>query len=750
LIAAPHRPSCNEPPGVHEYKRAIPRRFSEFDPMKPGGLDRKLGLATLFSAIDSTLTSLQALGAAAGAWLDLAIRFWLAKAFLTETVVSMAMHTPVTMSFATGIAPTINALVASPFGAVVAALCPMLLIIGLCSRIAALPLLFEACALHGLDGLSPLHLYWALLLGWIIVRGPGAISVDALLSRGLVSTAIPGTAALGRATGAATRVLEPWYRLALRLWIATAPLAVGATVLGSGGGMLDRLGVWLASYLRTMGAAPLLSLIVAGLLISGFGTRIVAVALALAVPLSGATMQLDERLYWALALGILILRGPGPFSLDRLVEEAFRRAARREAPKDESLPHVVVVGGGFGGIAAARGLAGAACRVTLVDRRNYHLFQPLLYQVATAGLSPADIATPIRSLFRLQPNVRVLLGEVVGVRPATREVMIGRSSMSYDYLVVATGAQHSYFGKDDWAAYAPGLKTLEDATEIRRRLLTAFERAEGADDPAERAAWMTFVIVGGGPTGVELAGAIAELARHGLDKEFRAIDPAAATVVLVQSAARLLPTFPAALSIDAAATLERLGVTVRLGAKVSKVDENGVLLAGEALAARTVLWAAGVQASPAAAWLGAQPDKAGRASVGPDLSVDGTGMVFAIGDVAASLAWNGQLVPGLAPAAKQGGAYVARVIRERIEGRPAPKPFRYRHAGSLATIGRQAAVADFHGLKVRGAVAWWLWGAAHILFLVGARNRSAVLLEWVWAYLTYRRGSRLITNRPAG
>ena len=718
--------------------------------MVPGDFERKLINSALFSAIDSSLTSLQALSAAAGAWLDLAIRFWLAKAFLTETAVGMAMHVPMTMSSTTGIAPTINALVASPLGAVVATLCPTLLLIGLCSRVAALPLLFEACALQGLDGPSPLHLYWGVLLCWIVVRGPGAISVDALLARGLVSTAIPGTAALGHATTVVTRSLEPWYRLALRLWIATAPLAGGATILSSGGGfMREQLAPWLASYPQTIGEPPFVSLIAAGLLISGFGTRIIAAALAVAVPLSQATMQLDERLYWVLALGILILRGPGPFSFDRLIEEAFRRAARREAPKDRSLPHVVVVGGGFGGLAAARGLAGTACRVTLIDRRNYHLFQPLLYQVATAGLSPADIATPIRSLFRLQRNVRVLLGEVVGVRPATREILIGQSSLSYDYLVVATGAQHSYFGKDDWAAYAPGLKTIEDATEIRRRLLTAFERAEGTDDPTERAAWMTFVIVGGGPTGVELAGAIAELARHGLDKEFRAIDPAAATVVIVQAAPRLLPTFPPALSIDAAMTLERLGVTVRLDAKVEDVDENGVRLAGEVLPTRTVLWAAGVQASPAAAWLGAQPDKAGRAPVGPDLSVDASGMVFAIGDVAASFAWNGQLVPGLAPAAKQAGAYVARVIRKRVEGRPAPKPFRYRHAGSLATIGRQAAVADFHGLKFRGAVAWWLRGAAHIFFLVGGRNRSAVLVEWVWAYLTYRRGSRLITDRPA-
>ena len=295
-----------------------------------------------------------------------------------------------------------------------------------------------------------------------------------------------------------------------------------------------QLGPWLASYPQTMGAAPLISLIAAGLLISGFGTRVVAVILALVVPLWG-----DDAARRTSLLGAGVGHSHPSGSRTFFAGQAFGRAAHRQAPTDQSLPHLVVVGGGFGGIAAARGLAGAACRVTLVDRRNYHLFQPLLYQVATAGLSPADIATPIRSLFRLQPNVRVLLGEVVGVRPASREVMIGRSSLSYDYLVVATGAQHSYFGKGDWAAYAPGLKTIEDATEIGRRLLTAFERAEGADEPAERAAWMTFVIVGGGPTGVELAGAIAELACHGLDKEFRAIDPAAAAVVLVQSAPRL-------------------------------------------------------------------------------------------------------------------------------------------------------------------------------------------------------------------
>ena len=305
----------------------------------------------------------------------------------------------------------------------------------------------------------------------------------------------------------------------------------------------------------------------------------------------------------------------------------------------------------------------------------------MLYQVATAGLSPADIATPIRSLFRLQPNVRVLLGEVVGVRAASREIVIGRNRLHYDYLVLATGAQHSYFGMDDWAANAPGLKTVEDAIEVRRRLLTAFERAESADDPVERAAWMTFVIVGGGPTGVELAGAIVELARHGLEREFRAIDPANATVVLVQSAPRLLPAFPPALSIDAATALRKLGVTVRLDAKVEQISAEGVVLAGKLVTARTVLWAAGVQASPAGAWLDAERDRAGRVVVGEDLSVKEHDRVFAIGDVAACLAWRGQPVPGLAPAAKQGGHYVAEVIRRRLEGRPAPPPFGYRRAG---------------------------------------------------------------------
>ena len=367
--------------------------------------------------------------------------------------------------------------------------------------------------------------------------------------------------------------------------------------------------------------------------------------------------------------------------------------------------------------------------------------------MATASLSPGDIAAPIRGLLREQANVRVLLGEVTGLDTAGHAVLMGGSRLSYDTLVLATGARHSYFGHDEWEAFAPGLKTGEDGTTIRRRLLLAFEEAEKAETEAERRAWLTFVVVGGGPTGVELAGAISELARHGLEQEFRAIDPASAHVMLVQSASRLLPAFPKPLSEDAARALRRLGVDVRLDHKVEQVGPLAVTVAGKEVPARTVLWAAGVKASPAAEWLGVEADRAGRVPVRDDLSVEGHDAVFVIGDTAASKAWKGKDVPGLAPAAKQGGVHVAKVIAARLSGRRAPRPFRYRHFGSLATIGRQSAVADFGFIHVRGALAWWLWGAAHIAFLGGGRSRIVVLVEWFWAYLTFRRGTQLITER---
>jgi NADH dehydrogenase/putative oxidoreductase len=384
--------------------------------------------------------------------------------------------------------------------------------------------------------------------------------------------------------------------------------------------------------------------------------------------------------------------------------------------------------------------------VTVIDQTNFHLFQPLLYQVATAALSPGDIAAPVRTLFRNDVGIRVLLGRVTGVDTQRQIVTFNEREIPYDYLVLATGATHSYFGKEGWAPYAPGLKRVEDAIEIRRKILTAFEQAEATGDADRRASLLTFLIVGGGPTGVELAGAIAELARFGMDKEFRMFDPADARVILVQSAPRLLPAFPETLAAIAQRSLEKLGVQVLLGSRVEDIDPDGVVVSGKKILSSTVLWAAGVTASPAAKWLKVDCDSAGRIKVGADLGVPGISNVFAIGDTALSSGWKGKPVPGLAPAAKQGGTYVARQIRARVEARPPRSAFKYRHLGSLATIGRKAAVADFGFVKLWGEPAWWLWGMVHVGFLVGTRNRIATLINWFWAYLTFSGGIRLITG----
>ncbi|MFO1072474.1 MAG: NAD(P)/FAD-dependent oxidoreductase [Geminicoccaceae bacterium] len=405
---------------------------------------------------------------------------------------------------------------------------------------------------------------------------------------------------------------------------------------------------------------------------------------------------------------------------------------------------IVIVGVGFGGLAAARGLAKSPAEIVLVDRRNYHLFQPLLYQVATAALSPADIAWPIRALVSGQANTSVRLGRVTGIDLGQRQLLLEEERLDYDQLVLATGARHSYFGHDAWEATAPGLKKIADATHIRERILIAFERAEVCCDAAEQRRLLTFVVIGAGPTGVEMAGAIAELARMALKADFRRIDPRATRVVLVEAGPRVLPSFPERLSAAACRQLERLGVEVRTKAAVTACDEEGVELAGERLAARTVIWAAGVIASPAARWLGAAADRAGRVLVEPDLSVPGHPEIFVIGDTAACLE-DGRPVPGIAPAAKQMGTYVARLLDARLRGRPAPAAFRYRHQGSLATIGRRAAVADLGWIRLAGPIAWALWALAHVWFLIGWRNRVVVGLNWLWNYVTFERGARLIT-----
>ncbi len=409
---------------------------------------------------------------------------------------------------------------------------------------------------------------------------------------------------------------------------------------------------------------------------------------------------------------------------------------------------IVVIGAGFAGLTAAKSLARLPVALTVIDQRNHHLFQPLLYQVATAGLSPADIATPIRGLFSGRRNVRIMLGAVRSIDTGTRTVLADDHQIPYDILIVATGARHAYFGHDDWEPHAPGLKQIEDATAIRRRILLAFEHAESAEDADHRRRLLTFVVIGAGPTGVELAGAIAELARVALAKDFQTIDPRDARIILIEAGEHVLPAFPPSLSAKAKAALLALGVELRTGVAVTGCSEQGVVLGDEFIAAATVVWAAGVMASPAARWLGAAHDRAGRVIVESDLTPPGHPEIFVIGDTAAASGADGRPLPGLAPVAKQQGAYVAQTMRARLAGHSTP-PFRYHHAGSLATIGRGHAVADFGWVRLSGRLAWLLWGLVHIAFLIGFRNRIAVLLDWLWAYVTFKRGARLITFGPA-
>lgn len=411
------------------------------------------------------------------------------------------------------------------------------------------------------------------------------------------------------------------------------------------------------------------------------------------------------------------------------------------------MEHVVIIGAGFGGLYAARALGREPVRVTVLDRHNHHTFQPLLYQVATAGLNPGDIAAPIRRVLRKYKNTSVLLAEVKAIDPARKRVICEDGEISYDKLIVAAGASHSYFGHEEWAPVAPGLKTIEDALEIRRRILLAFEAAEREPDPERRAAWMTFVVVGGGPTGVELAGALSELARHTLVHEFRHINPCKARIILLEGAGQVLPTYVPELGEKARQQLMELNVDVRTNCLVTHIDAEGVSIGDKRIAAKTVLWGAGVAASPLARSLGAPLDRAGRVLVEPDLTVPGHEDIYVIGDLASLKQEDGSPVPGVAPAAIQEGRHAARNIARTLKGLPR-LPFRYRDRGSMATIGRAAAVADFGRVKLSGLLAWLAWLVVHVAFLIGFRNRFLVLFSWAWSYLTYERGSRLITGEP--
>jgi len=684
--------------------------------------------ARLLSALRATQGGL---GAAVPV-VDLWVRLSLAKPFFVSGMLKVA-NWPVALELARNEYPVswLDPHVAASLGAGVEIVGPVLLVAGLLVRPAAFAMLVLSLVIQFAYQQLDLNLFWAALFGWFVVFGAGPLSLDRVLAKGIATSAVPFAARAIFAAAWFTRVAGPWYVLMLRVWIAVS--AAGLPLTRS------------LFPVTTMSALPTeIGWLAAVFLAVGVGTPVVT-ALLLIILSSTWAMEPAEgvSLYAPLLVALLGVYGAGHFSADRLLLNVLRR---RRPDRGDHEPHVVIVGAGFGGMACAVGLRGQRVRVTLIDRRNYHLFQPLLYQVATASLSPGDIAAPIRAFFRDDPQTSVLCATVSGVDPVGQTVVADDREIGYDYLVLATGASHGYFGNDRWARYAPGLKFIEDAVAMRGRILGAFERAEAVDDPAERDRLLTFLICGGGPTGAELAGAIAELARYGLEGEFRRFDPAAARIILVQAGPRILPAFPESLSATARASLEALGVEVRIASRVEAIDQVGAVVNGTRIPAATVLWAAGVVASPAAAWLGQPGNPAGRLKVEGDLSVPGWPNIFGIGDTALALAWKGMPVPGLAPAAKQEGHYVARVLRARLRCAPVPPPFRYRHQGNLATIGRRSAVADFGRVTFSGAPAWWLWGAAHIFFLVGVRNRVSVILGWIWSYLTYRVGVQLITG----
>jgi NADH dehydrogenase FAD-containing subunit/uncharacterized membrane protein YphA (DoxX/SURF4 family) len=662
-------------------------------------------------------TTVASLSVVAQAGVLLAARIWLSQAVFVHGLMAMMQ--------AEGFSRQ-----PSGWSALAQAVLPLLLTIGVLTRPVALLLLFgsEIGLTHGLSAPQ------ALLLVWLLLQGAGWISLDQLMRRGLARVPIWSFRSADRLYQVLNRVSAWVLPLGMRGYLAIAIAA------GSGAAL------WPQPISGDPLTAPWWLILLGWGLIAGLLTRPVCVLLFLMAPLLVLSTAGHDMTGVMLLLLLLASSGAGKLSVDWLVTKAAIDAAKRPLEIGAGLPRVIVVGGGFGGMAAVRALRSTACHVTLIDRRNHFLFQPLLYQVATAALSPADIALPIRTALRGQQNISVRLAEVTGVDLEKRHVLLHDDTLPFDYLVLATGARHSYFGRDEWAGVAPGLKSVEDATTMRGRLLRAFEEAESETDIARQKAWLTFVIVGGGPTGVELAGALAELARTGMEQEYRHIDPTTARVILVQSAPRVLPTFSPGSSRRAEDSLMTLGVEVLTGAKVTSIDAEGVEIDGMRIPARTTFWAAGVTASPAAKWLAKESDRSGRVVVTGDLSVPGCPHVFAIGDTAASNGWKGNIVPGLAPAARQQGKYVAGAIKAAIGNRPAPPPFRYRHYGNLATIGRLSAVAELPAVRLWGSPAWWVWGVAHVLFLGGWRNRMAVILNWLWAYITYRRGTRLITR----
>ncbi|WP_252258036.1 FAD-dependent oxidoreductase [Erythrobacter aurantius] len=683
---------------------------------------------------------------------DLAIRFFIALWFLRSGIVKAAdWDTAVFLAANEYPVAWMEPATAASIGLAIELVGPVLLIAGLMTRPAALTMAALTLLSQAVYVPTTTNLIVAAMLLWYALHGPALFSIDRALSSGLKSSALPLARPIIGAGEWSREALAPLFMALVRIWLAASLLNHTHLI-----DLPVAVQTWLPTTIFA-GFPTWLALITAAFFITGFGAVIVSYGLFFligAYMLTGA--HPDVTLFPFLFLAIYEAKGAGVLSVDRAILAWLEKNILFDRDYSEipaHWPHIVVIGAGFGGLAAVARLKRLPVRITVIDKRNYHLFQPLLYQIATATLNPADIAVPIRSLFKGDGNVRVVKGEVSAIDAAGRSVSYGDGrSVTYDRLIIATGATHSYFGRDEWGAHAPGLKTIEDGVAVRSSILNAFEEAEACGDPERARRLLTFVIVGAGPTGVELAGAIAELAKVSVEREFRVIDPASARVILVQSGPRILPAFAEALSIEAARSLEELGVEIRTGSRVTEIASAHVKMGEDAvIETETVLWAAGVAASPAARWLGAQTDRAGRVEVNGLLRVIGAdgqpiGDVFAIGDTALSHAWNGDPVPGLAPAAKQAGMYVSRVIEAELLGRPCPGPFAYRHQGSLATIGRKSAVADFGSFRLSGASAWWLWGLVHVGFLTGTRNRITVVVNWAWNFFAQHSGVRLITG----
>jgi NADH dehydrogenase/putative oxidoreductase len=635
---------------------------------------------------------------------------------------------------------------AAALGLAIELIAPILLVIGLSTRPAAMALGALTLVAQAVYIPTTTNLFILAIMGAYVLYGAGALSLDRVFAGGLRSSVIFMARAMIVLGEWLTKHIAPLWMLALRVWLAITVLAAAN---------LFEPSVALATWLPIgtfKGIVPWLAIVIAAVLLLGVFASLASFALLLIAGTAVVTgSHPDITLYPVLLLAVYDARGSGAVSLDQWLGRWMESNIlfdddHRNIPED--WPHIVVVGAGFGGLAAVNRLKRLPVRITVIDKRNYHLFQPLLYQIATATLNPADIALPIRSLFREDGNVRVIKGEVSAIDAKAKTLTHGEGqSLKFDKLVLATGASHSYFGRDEWGAFAPGLKTVGDAVDVRSSILEAFEQAEAIDDEERIRRLLNFVIVGAGPTGVELAGAIAELAKENVKREFRSIDPSSARVVLVQSGERILPAFPEELSRKAASSLEELGVEIRLGSRVTGISETEVTIGGDDyIASETVLWAAGVIASPAAKWLGGEADRSGRAIVDEHLRIPGHKDIFAIGDTASSIAWDGKPVPGLAPAAKQAGVHISKVVEAELLDQPSPEPFVYKHQGSLATIGRASAVADFGAFKLSGAFAWWLWGVVHVGFLTGMRNRATVILNWLWSYFARESSIRLITR----